>query len=88
MLALFKADVHPLVVRAKVTATTVAGDLSTAHINGTDLVDKPGEVVCEVSGVRRVLLAGGRPGNPRLYRPRKRVSGTRLSNCHRLRHGK
>lgn len=82
MLALFEADVHPLVVGAKVTTTTVAGEVSTAHIDGTDLVDKPGEIVCEVSGGRRVLLAGGGTGNPRLYRPRKRVSGTGLSNSH------
>jgi hypothetical protein len=88
MLALFEADVHPLVVGAKVTPATLAGEVSTAHINGTDLIDKPGEVVCEVSGGGRVLLAGRRTGNPRLYRPRKRVSGTGLSNSHWIRHGK
>ena len=85
--AAIEACGHPLVVIAKVSAASSAGELSTGNVDSADLADELGEIRRKSVRCCWVLQCGRCSGQPGLHGPRQRVSSTWLSDGNRRGHG-
>jgi hypothetical protein len=83
-----EAKRHPLVVSPQITTAAIAHEPPATQVDGTDLMDEPGQIMSEIVRATGILVAGGRTREPRLHGPWKGISGAGLTNCNGHRDGK
>ena len=87
LLALREALLHPGIMGPKISTPTVPGEGAAPSVDGPYALDETRQVVRERHRSSGILLRGGRPRQPGLYRPGQRIAASRPSDPERLRSG-
>ena len=85
LLAVLKAGLHPRVVGAQIPTPTRTGENTTASLDRPHALDEGGQIMSEGRRFTRVDFNRGRPGQPRLDRPRQRIASTGIADRNRFR---